>query len=257
MKTQAKEQKTLRLPHDRQKEPVTEEVINKHLPFVRLVARKVHRSLPPGIDLESLVHSGVIGLLEALERYNPGRGVEFEVYARYRIYGEVMECLRSLDCVSRSGRVWGRKIEAARVRLVGKFVREPDAEEMAKELEIPLETYYRVDRELNDALPLRLEGLSVDSDAEGDCPEENAYSSSLGDPLALVEAKDLLEKLGAAVQALPERERTVVTLYCYKELTLRKVGEICDLSEGRICQIFYQAVAHLRALLTSPIRETG
>jgi RNA polymerase sigma factor for flagellar operon FliA len=141
--------------------------------------------------------------------------------------------------------------------LVGKFVREPDAEEMAKELEIPLETYYRVDRELNDALPLRLEGLSVDSDAEWDCPEENAYSSSLGDPLALVEAKDLLEKLGAAVQALPERERTVVTLYCYKELTLRKVGEICDLSEGRICQIFYQAVAHLRALLTSPIRETG
>jgi RNA polymerase sigma factor FliA len=256
MKTQRKEQKTLRFPHGRQKEPVTDEVINKHLPFVRAVAGKVHRSLPPGIDLESLINSGVVGLLEALERYDPGRGVEFEVYARYRIHGEVMECLRSLDSVSRAGRVWGRRIEAARVRLVGKFFREPNAEEMAKELEIPLETYYRVDRELNDALPLRLEGLSIDSEAEENRLEENAHSS-FGDPLALVEAKDLVEKLGAAVEALPERERTVVTLYCYKELTLRKVGEICDLSEGRICQIFYQAVAHLRALLTSPIRETG
>src|SRR4029077_7491680 len=90
----------------------------------------------------------------------------------------------------------------------------------------------------------------------GEPLEENAHSS-FGGPLALVEAKDLVEKLGAAVEALPERERTVVTLYCYKELTLREVGEICDLSDGRICQIFYQAVAHLRALLTSPIRETG
>jgi RNA polymerase sigma factor FliA len=256
MKTQRKEQKTFPFPHGSQKNPVTDEMISKHLPFVRSIAAKVHRSLPPGIDLESLVHSGVVGLLEAFERYDPGRGVEFELYARYRIHGEVMECLRSLDSVSRSGRVWGRKIEAARVRLVGKLFREPNAEEMAKELEIPLETYYRVERELNHALPVCLEGLSIDSEAEGDCPEDNACSS-FGDPLALVEAKDLVEKLGAAVQALPERERTIVTLYCYKELTLRKVGEICDLSEGRICQIFYQAVAHLRALLISPIRETG
>src|SRR4029077_13629351 len=164
MKTQRKEQKNLPLLHERQREPVTDEVINKHLPFVRSIAGKVHRSLPPGIDLESLVHSGVVGLLEALERYDPGRGVEFELYARFRIHGEVMECLRSLDWVSRSGRVWGRKIEAARVRLVGKFFREPNAEEIAEELEISLETYYRVDRELNDALPLRLEGLSIDSE---------------------------------------------------------------------------------------------
>ena len=83
-------------------DPAKEAMIAKYLPLARFVAEKVHRRLPPGVDLESLVHSGVIGLLEALDRFDPKRGVEFEVYARYRIQGEVMQCLRSLDWVSRS-----------------------------------------------------------------------------------------------------------------------------------------------------------
>ena len=82
-------------------EQATEQMITKYLPLVRVVAEKIHRRLPPGVDLESLIHSGVVGLLEALERFDPKRGVEFEIYARYRIHGEVMQCLRSLDWVSR------------------------------------------------------------------------------------------------------------------------------------------------------------
>ena len=112
-------------------DPTKEATIAKYLPLVRFVAEKVHRRLPPGVDLESLVHSGVIGLLEALDRFDPKRGVEFEVYARYRVQGEVMQCLRSLDWVSRSVRSWGRKMEAARVKLAGQLVREPTADEMA------------------------------------------------------------------------------------------------------------------------------
>src|ERR1700757_4171531 len=149
MKGTRKSQKKVSAAQGRQKEPLSEELVNKYLPLVRYVAEKIHRRLPPGVDLESLVHSGVVGLLEALERFDPQRGVEFEVYARYRIQGEIMQCLRSLDWVSRSVRAWGRKIEAARSRLAGKFVREPSADEMARELEIPLETYYRVDQQLN------------------------------------------------------------------------------------------------------------
>ena len=133
MKAQRKEPKKTRKPGAAAKEPVSDELISRYLPLVRYVAEKIHRRLPPGVDLESLVHSGVVGLLEALERYDPRRGVDFEIYARYRIQGEVMQCLRSLDWVSRSVRAWGRKIEAARTRLAGKLVREPSAEEMAKE----------------------------------------------------------------------------------------------------------------------------
>src|SRR2546428_1614778 len=139
MKASQKEQKKSCFALGQTAHPVKEEMVTRYLPLVRFVAESVHRRLPPGVDLESLVHSGVVGLLEALGRYDPTRGVDFEIYARYRIQGEVMQCLRSLDWVSRSVRSWGRKIEAARNRLAGKFVREPNAEEMAKELEIPLE----------------------------------------------------------------------------------------------------------------------
>jgi RNA polymerase sigma factor FliA len=249
MKAQRKGRKNGRSTHGRDKKPGSEELVTKYLPLVRYVAGKVHRRLPPGVDLESLVHSGVVGLLEALERFDPQRGVEFEVYARYRIQGEVMQCLRSLDWVSRSVRAWGRKIEAAHSRLAGKFVREPSAEEMAKELEIPLETYYRVDQQLNDATLLSLEDLSIAAEAEWEkTQEKHAYNSYL-DPLAFVEDKDLVEKLAVAVQGLSERERIVVTLYYHEELTLREIGGVLDLSEGRICQILGQAVGRLRASL--------
>ena len=257
MKVQRKESKNSRSARGRVKEAISDELVTKYLPLVRYVAEKVHRRLPPGVDLESLVHSGVVGLLEALERFDPQRGVDFEVYARYRIQGEVMQCLRSLDWVSRSVRSWGRKIEAARNRLAGKFVREPNAEEMAKELEIPLETYYRVDQQLNDATLLSLEDLSIASESEWERTQEKYAHTSFLDPLAFVESKDLVEKLAVAVQALPERERTVLTLYYHEELTLREIGEILDLSEGRICQIFGQAVARLRGLLGMPPKETA
>ncbi|HEY7164369.1 MAG TPA: FliA/WhiG family RNA polymerase sigma factor [Candidatus Binatia bacterium] len=255
MKAQRKEPKKNRKAAAAAKEPISEELITQYLPLVRYVAEKIHRRLPPGVDLESLVHSGVVGLLEALERYDPRRGVDFEIYARYRIQGEVMQCLRSLDWVSRSVRAWGRKIEAARSRLAGKLVREPTAEEMAKELEIPLENYYRVDQQLNDATLLSLEDLSTASEAEWERTQERYARNSFLDPLAIVEGKDLIEKLTAAVQGLPERERTVVTLYYHEELTLREIGEILDLSEGRICQIFGQAVGRLRGSLGIKPRE--
>jgi RNA polymerase sigma factor for flagellar operon FliA len=229
--------------------PAKEAMMAKYLPLVRFVAEKVHRRLPPGVDLESLIHSGVVGLLEALERFDPERGVEFEVFARYRIRGEVMQCLRSLDWVSRSVRSWGRKMEAARAKLAGQFAREPSAEEMARELAIPLETYFRLDQQINDATLLSFEDLAIASAAEWEGTQQRHSQNIDGDPLTLVESKELVDKLAIAVGGLPERERLVVTLYYHEELTLREIGEILNLSEGRICQIFAQAVGRLRGAL--------
>ena len=131
MKAPQKEQKKSHFASGQTAEQAKKEMVTRYLPLVRFVAESVHRRLPPGVDLESLVHSGVVGLLEALGRYDPTRGVDFEIYARYRIQGEVMQCLRSLDWVSRSVRSWQRKREAARTRLAGRFVREPTSDEMA------------------------------------------------------------------------------------------------------------------------------
>jgi RNA polymerase sigma factor for flagellar operon FliA len=243
------------LPQNRKPDPAGEELITKYLPLVRFVAEKIHRRLPPGVDLESLVHSGVVGLLEALDRFDPKRGVEFEVFARYRIQGEVMQCLRSLDWVSRSVRSWGRKMESARAKLAGKLIREPTAEEMAKELEIPLETYFRLDQQVNDATLLSIEDLSIASEAAWERTQEKYTSDSFLDPLSFVEGKDLVEKLAVAVDGLPERERMVITLYYHEELTLREIGEVFDLSEGRICQIFAQAVGRLREALGITVKS--
>src|SRR5919109_1948948 len=226
-----------------------EEMITKYLPFVRFVAEKIHRRLPPGVDLESLVHAGVVGLMEALKRYDPRRGVDFEIYARYRIQGEVVQSLRSLDWVSRSVRAWGRKMEAARSRVAGKLAREPTAEEIANELEVPLDTYYRLDQQINDAVLVSLDDLSTASEGEWEKTQERCTQNPYLDPLSVVESKDLVQKLATAIDELPERERLVLTLYYYEEMTLREIGEVLDLSEGRICQIFAQAVARLRLAL--------
>ncbi|HXV81500.1 MAG TPA: FliA/WhiG family RNA polymerase sigma factor [Candidatus Binatia bacterium] len=233
-----------------------EERVTQYLPLVRLVAEKVHRRLPPGVDLESLIHSGVVGLLQALDRFDPKRGVDFEIYARYRIQGEVMQCLRSLDWVRRSVRSWGRKIEAAKARLASTFAREPTAEEIAKELEIPLESYFRLDQQVSEATLLSLEDLSMASEAEWERAQEKYTDGPFLDPLSVVEGKDLVEKLASGVAALPERDRLVVTLYYYEELTLREIGQILDLSEGRVCQILAQVVACLRGALgiKSPVK---
>jgi RNA polymerase sigma factor for flagellar operon FliA len=214
-----------------------------------LVAKKVHRRVPPGVDLESLIHSGVVGLLEALERFDPQRGNSFEVYASYRIQGEVMQYLRSLDWASRSVRSWERKIDAARIKLAGKFFREPTAEEMAKELEISLDNYFHRDQRINDAPLLSLETLSLRSEADRLGAQEKFSHHSFLDPLSFVERKDLIVKLRAAIENLPERERLIVTLYYYEDLTLKKIGENLQLSESRICQIFGQIVTRLRNVL--------
>jgi RNA polymerase sigma factor for flagellar operon FliA len=230
-------------------ESIKAEMIEKYLPLVRFVAEKIHRRLPPGVDLESLIHSGVVGLLEAVQRFDPKRCVEFEVYARYRIHGEVMQCLRSLDWVSRSVRSWGRKMEAARAKLAAQLVREPNAEEMAKELDIPLETYFRLDQQVNDATLLSLDDLSIAAETDWEGAQEKFSRTPFLDPLRFVENKDLIAKLTAAVANLPERERMIVTLYYHEELTLREIGQVLNLSEGRICQIFKQLVARLRDAL--------
>jgi RNA polymerase sigma factor for flagellar operon FliA len=225
-----------------------EQLVETFLPLVHMIAERIYRRLPPGTDLESLVQAGVMGLLEALDRYDPNRGV-FQTYARYRIQGEIMEYLRSLDWVSRSIRAWGRKAAAARNRLTGRLGREASAEEMAIELGVSLKQYYRVDQKLNEATLLSLDDLSLASEEEWKKAQEEFFQHPFQDPLAFLESKDLIEKLTATIEELPERERLIITLYYHEELTLKEIGEILNLTEGRISQIHGQALSRLRQAL--------
>ena len=125
---------------------------------------------------------------------------------------------------------------------------------MAEELEIPLETYFRLDQQVNDATLLSIEDLSIASEVAWERTQEKYATGSFVDPSSFVEGKDLVEKLAVAVDGLPERERMVITLYYHKELTLREIGEVFHLSEGRVSQIFAQAVRRLREALGVTVR---
>jgi RNA polymerase sigma factor for flagellar operon FliA len=226
-----------------------EEILEIHMPLVRLVAERIHRRLPPGIDLASLINSGIVGLLEAAQRYDSHRGVAFQTYARYRIQGEIIEYLRSLDWVSRSVRSWGRKMAVARTRLAGRLGREASPGEMASELGVELTEYYRVDQKVNEASLVSLEDITSASEEKWRKTQDDFSMRSFQDPFTSVEGKELVEKLAEAIETLSERERLIVTLYYYEELTLREIGEILSLTEGRICQIHAQAVVRLQNTL--------
>jgi RNA polymerase sigma factor FliA len=226
-----------------------EEILEIHMSLVRLVAERIHRRLPPGVDLASLINSGIVGLLEAAQRYDSHRGVAFQTYARYRIQGEIMEYLRSLDWVSRSVRSWGRKMAVARTRLAGRLGREASPGEMASELGVELTEYYRVDQKVSEASLVSLEDITSASEEKWRKTQDDFSMRSSQDPFTSVEGKELVEKLAEAIETLSERERLIVTLYYYEELTLREIGEILSLTEGRICQIHTQAVVRLQNAL--------
>ena len=224
-----------------------EHLVAAGLPLVERMARQLHRRVPSSIDLESLVHSGVVGLLEALERYDPERGVAFNVYARHRIYGEMIQCLRSLDWVSRSIRAWGRRVTAARQRLCEHLGREATSEELAGELGLSLEAYHRINCQVGEQKYVSLDdpscwpGLILDRDGWGPGRQE--------DPVDTVEQRDLVDKLKRAVAMLPERERLVVTQRHYQELKFREIGEGLGVTEARTCQLYVQARRRLRRAL--------
>ena len=177
-----------------------EEILDVHMPLVRLVAERIHRRLPPGVDLASLINSGIVGLLEAAQRYDSHRGVAFQTYARYRIQGEIMEYLRSLDWVSRSVRSWGRKMAVARTRLAGRLGREASSDEMASELGVALPEYYRVDQKVSEASLLSLEDLTSASEEEWRKTRDVFSMHSSQDPFASVEGKELVEKLADSIE---------------------------------------------------------
>ena len=231
----------------------TEQKTENYLPLVQREATEIHRRLPPEVDLESLTQSGVLGLLEAARRFNPTPGVPFQTYARYRIRGEIIEYLRSLDWVSRSVRAWGRRVATARSRLG----RNASPAEMAAELGVSLKEYYRVDQKVSAATMDSLEDLSVASEGEWEKAQEESSRPSFQDPFISVEGKELVEKLGAAIAKLPERERLVVTLYYHEELTLREVGEVLGTTESYACQIHGRAVQRLRQALGATKSQGG
>ncbi|MBE0656427.1 MAG: FliA/WhiG family RNA polymerase sigma factor [Bryobacteraceae bacterium] len=224
-----------------------ERVIIEHLPQVRLIARRIHERLPDSVNLEDLVSTGVVGLISAIDRFDPGQNVKLKTYAEYKIRGAILDSLRGLDWAPRQQRRRSKRIEQAVSVLEQRLKRAPAEEEIAAEVGVTLEEYHEWLGEVR--------GLSLGS-LDQHAPEEEGrdllrfVSGSDEDlPSKLLERSELRRLLAQAISRMPYVERTVLGLYYQEELTLREIAKVVDLHESRVSQLKTQAIVRLRAFM--------
>jgi RNA polymerase sigma factor for flagellar operon FliA len=228
-----------------------EKVILHYAPLVKYVAGRVSTGLPPSVEFGDLVSYGVFGLLDAIEKYDPSRGIKFETYAIARIKGAIIDELRADDWVPRSVRFKAREIEKAYMALEGELRRVPTDQEVARKLGITVDEYLNL---LSKMSLISLVALDELWTVSGDKPDKISLADivedvKVKDPSKTFEIEEMKDMIAEAINRLPERERIVVTLYYFEGLTMREIGEVLSVTESRICQMHTKAILRLRARL--------
>jgi RNA polymerase sigma factor for flagellar operon FliA len=228
-----------------------EQLILHYSPLVKYVAGRVGVGLPPNVEQADFVSSGIFGLIDAIEKFDPERAIKFETYAITRIRGAIIDELRSLDWIPRSVRQKARAVEHAYSRLEGKLRRTPSEAEVAHEMAIPVEDLHSLFGQLSLANVVALDELLQAGSDSGDRLSlvDTLRDTSADDPEEIAESRELRHLLAGAINTLPEREKTVVTLYYYEGLTLAEIGGVLGVTESRISQIHTKAVLQLRGKL--------
>lgn len=228
------------------------DLILEYAPLVKFVANRIAMRVPPSVSLDDLISAGIMGLLDAVDRFDPSRQVQFKTYAEFRIRGAMLDELRSMDWVPRSTRKKIHDMERAVTAVEGRLKRPADDLEIAEEMDIDLDAYYGI---LNKARGVEL--LSLDEylkDDRDNSESKKTFKSlirgndDLGDHIM---ASELKRVIAESLETLSEKEQMVLSLYYYDELTLREIGEVLDLTESRISQIHTKAVIKLRPKLKS------
>lgn len=221
-----------------------EQLVLQYAPLVKRIAYHLLLRLPASVQVDDLIQNGMLGLLDALGRYEDGLGAQFETYAVQRIRGAMLDGLRDEDRLPRSLRREIRRIESAIQQLEHNHGRHPTETELAEALGMPLAEYQKLLYDARGHQLLYLEDLS--GDGGEDFLDQNAAGNS-PDPLDLLDDVNMRSALVRAIDVLPEREKTMMSLYYEEDLNLREIGEVMGVSESRVCQLHTQAVARLRA----------
>jgi RNA polymerase sigma factor for flagellar operon FliA len=211
--------------------------------------------LPAHVEEADLISYGLGGLISAIERFDMSREIKFETYAITRIRGAIIDELRTLDWVPRSVRARAREFERVNMKLEARLQRAPTDEEMASELQISVDEFQDALLQISNSTIIALDELWTVSDSSGDqvslldtLPDQGAP-----DPQALVDQSELRDRIADAIAALPEREKLVVALYYYENLTLREIGEVLGVTESRVSQLHTKAVLRLRSKLAGEL----
>ncbi len=220
----------------------------KFFPYIEKVARRLARRLPAHVEIDDLISSGVIGLMEAAERFDPKRVDRFEAFAEYRIRGAMLDDLRARDTLSRDMRRLSNELREATRRLESQLGRTPDQQELAETLGVAVEELY--------ARQQKLSGSSVVGidDAGPDFLERTSDDAS-PDPFEMTSDRETLARLVEGIDDLPEKMQQVLSLYYCENLNLKEIGEVLGVTESRVCQIHGEATRRLRESL-SELEET-
>ena len=224
-----------------------ERVLLEHMPIVRYIARRIHERLPQHLEMEDLVGAGMVGLIDAFNKFDSAKNIQFRTYAQFRIRGAILDSLRTLDWSPRDLRRKGRAIEEAIRALSNRIGRAPSETEIAGELDLPLADYQQL---LGELKGLEIGSLHVEH-SEDSGEDELAYvpNPPEEDPLFFCLQGEMRTRLADAIAKLPERERLVLTLYYHEEMTMKEIGLTLDVVESRVSQIHSSAVLRLRAEL--------
>lgn len=237
-------------------ERLREQLILHYSPLVKYVAGRVSVGLPPNVEQADFVSSGVFGLIDAIEKFDLARSIKFETYAISRIRGAMIDELRALDWIPRSVRQKARAVERAYATLEAALRRTPSESEVAAEMGVAVEDLHAVFSQLSLANVVALEDLLH---VNGDGGDRLSLMDTLEDtaadnPVEIAEDRELRRLLAGAINTLPRREKTVVTLYYYEGLTLAEIGAVLGVTESRVSQIHTKSVLQLRAKLADVVR---
>jgi len=240
-------------------ERARERLVVAYSPLVKFIAGRMASGLPSHVEEADLISYGLIGLIGAIERFDLEREIKFETFAVARVKGAIIDELRSLDWVPRSVRARARDMEKAHAKLEGELQRAPTDEEMAAKLEITVEEFQESLLSIANSSVLALDDLWTFADPEGGGGQisvlDTLQDPGAIDPEAEAQTSELKDRLADSIESLPERERLVVALYYYENLTLREIGEVLGVTESRVSQLHTKAVLALRGRFAARSEE--
>ena len=222
-------------------------LLKQYSPLVRRLAHQMIAKLPANVEIDDLIQVGMIGLHDALGRFDVGQGVQFETFATQRIRGAMLDELRGSDWMSRGNRRQQREIEAAVHRLEQKLGRAPQESEIAKEMGIALEDYQDILTKVRGTQLVYLEDMSGDEGSDDYLDRHVADEEA--NPLAMLQDHRMREALVEAIKHLPEREQYVMSMYYEHDMNLKEIAAVLKVTESRVCQLHSQSIARLRVKL--------
>ncbi len=234
-------------------DPMRDKLIMDFTPLLKFISQKIATRLPSNIDVDDLFSAGVIGLMDAIDKYDPTRDNKFKTYAEFRIRGAILDELRDQDWVPRSIRDINKKEDKARVELERRLGRSPKDGEIAEFMEVPLEKYQK--KQSYKVSMISIEELGGAQEGERRSLLECIENPNAKNPFTFLRHKGLEDTLKQTVEELPDKQKLVLSLYYYEDLNLKEIGKIMNVTESRVSQLHSQAITKLKTKLKNLLQE--